>query len=209
VFIAGPTGASDYPVTEEAYDTTYNGSVDIIVSKLDSDLTSLLSSTFIGGTAADYADALAIDSSGNVFVAGHTISSDYPTTEGAFDTTYSEQGNNNYDVIVSKLDNNLGTLLSSTFIGGGSHDSAKALATDSSGNVFVAGHTISSDYPTTEGAFDTTYNSGGDVFVSKLDGSLSSLLSSTFIGGTAADYAKALATDFSGNVLVAGVDSVN
>ncbi|NOZ69105.1 MAG: hypothetical protein GXP46_07645 [Deferribacteres bacterium] len=106
-----------------------------------------------------------------MLVAGSTASTDYPVTVGAYDTT---QGGN-YDVIVSKLDSNLGSLLSSTFIGGSDWDSVKGLAIDSSDNVFVAGHTFSSDYPVTEGAFDTTRNDSSycDVIVSKLDNDLS------------------------------------
>ena len=137
-----------------------------------------------------------------MFVAGRTFSSDYPTTDGAYDTTYNGGGS---DVFVSKLDNNLSTLVTSTFIGGRTDDDAYALAIDSSGDVFVAGYTYSLDYPTTEGAFDTTYN-GSDVFVSKLDNNLSTLLSSTFIGGGSyyEEEAYALAIGLSGDVFVAG-----
>ncbi|HDH05702.1 MAG TPA: choice-of-anchor D domain-containing protein [Nitrospirae bacterium] len=201
VFVAGHTGSSDYPTTEGAYDTTHNGYRDVFVSKFDSNLSSLLSSTFIGGigNVNDYAEALAIDSSGDVFVAGRTHSSGYPTTIGAYDTVH----NGYHDAFVSKFDSNLTSLLLSTFIGGSDYDDAEALAIDSSGNVFVAGGTRSSDYPTTEGAYDTVYNSS-DVFVSKLDSRLSSLVSSTFIGGSTYDYAYALAIDSSGDVFVAG-----
>ncbi len=201
VFVAGKTGSSGYPTTEGAYDITYNGGkTDVFVSKLDSNLSTLLSSTFIGGSNIyyDIAEALAIDSSGNVFVAGRTNSSDYPTTEGAYDTIL----NVNQAVFVSKLDSNLSTLLSSTFIGSGY--AAEALAIDSSGHVFVAGSTSSPNYPTTEGAYDTTYNGGSDVFVSKLDSNLSSLLSSTFIGGRYDDRVLALAIGSSGDVFIAG-----
>ncbi|GBD97977.1 MAG TPA: choice-of-anchor D domain-containing protein [Nitrospirae bacterium] len=204
VFVAGGTGSSDYPTTVGAYDTVYNGKSDVFVSKLDGDLSSLVLSTFIGGSDFDDAFALTIDSSGDVFVAGQTYSSDYPTTEGAYDTSK----NGNGDVFVSKLDSDLSSLLASTFIGGSYSDYVDALAIDSSGDVFVAGDTWSYDYPTTEGAYDTTYNDTTvgdyDVFVSKLDNNLSSLLASTFIGGSYSDYAETLAIDFSGNVFIAG-----
>ena len=170
VFVAGRTTSSDYPTTIGAYDTTLNGRGDAFVSKLDNNLSSLVLSTFIGGSSNESSSALAIDSSGNVFVAGTTDSTDYPTTEGAYDTTY----NGGYwDIFVSKVDSNLSSLLSSTFIGGSDYDNASALAIDFLGNVFVAGNTESSDYPTTESAFDITHNGGRDLFVSKLDGDLS------------------------------------
>ena len=189
VFVGGRTVSSDYPTIVGAYDATLNGYGDVFVSKLGSNLSSLLSSTFIGGSGIENAQALTIDSSGDVFVTGETYSSDYPTTEGAYDTSY----NGNYDVFVSKLDSNLSSLLASTFIGGSAlWEHAEALAIDSSGNVFVAGNTESSDYPTTEGAYDTTHNGVDDVFVSKFDSNLSGLLSSTFIGGSIRDTARVL-----------------
>ena len=200
VFVAGNTRSSNYPTTEGVYDMVHKGFYDVFISKLDSSLSSLLSSTFIGGGSDDNAFALTIDSSGDVFVTGRTESSDYPITEGAYYTTF----NGYFDVFVSKLDSSLSSLLSSTFIGGSAYDDARTLAINSSGDVFVAGHTNSSDYPTTEGAFDTTYN-GSDVFVSKLDSSLSSLLASTFIGGSGLDFAHALAIGSSGDVFITGV----
>jgi hypothetical protein len=200
VFVAGATYSPAYPTTPGAYDESYNGTGDVFVSKLDSNLSSLLASTWIGGGDQEGASALGIDSSGNVLVAGGTYSSDYPTTPGAYDESHNGAG----DVFVSKLDSNLSSLLASTFIGGVDADSTSALGIDSSGNVFVAGGTGSPDYPTTPGAYDESYNGTGDVFVSKLDSNLSGLLASTFIGGVDADYASALGIDSSGNVFVAG-----
>jgi len=199
VFIAGQA-QSGYPTAGSPFDSSFAGNGDVFVSKLDSGLTSLLASTFIGGSALEEAFAIALDGSGNVFIAGETVTG-YPTTTGAFQETH----NGGRDVFVSKLDSGLTSLLASTFIGGNSPDGGFAMVLDSSGNVFVAGRVLSTDYPTTTGAFQETYGGGAwDGFVSKLNNGLTSLLASTFIGGSGADEAFAMVLDGSGNVFVAG-----
>jgi len=234
VYVAGYTDSSDYPTTPGAYDRTYNSGDymggNAFISKFNSGLSRLLASTYVGGSNSDSAHALALDSSGNVYVAGVTYSSDYPTTPGAYERTYNSgdymggdafisKFNKNAscflhltphsgDAFISKFNSGLSRLLASTYVGGSYSDGANALAMDSSGNVYVAGVTCSSDYPTTPGAYDRTYNSGdymgGDAFISKLNSGLSSLLASTYIGGSNSDSAHALALDSSGNVYVAG-----
>jgi len=203
VYVTGDTWSTDFPTTSGAYDTSFNGGLnDVFVSKLDSGLTSLLASTFLGGSGSSvflYEEgySLTLDTSGNVYVTGSTNSKDFLTTSGAYDTSY----NGGYDVFISKLDSGLTSLLASTFLGEGAGSS---LALDTSGNVYVTGSTSSSDFPTTSGAYDTSYGGSGDVFVSKLDGGLTSLLASTYLGGNAPDSGNSLALDTSGNVYVTG-----
>ena len=198
------TTSTDFPTTGGAYNTSYNGGVaDVFVSKLNSGLTSLLASTYLGGSGQDNGFSLALDTSGNVYVTGYTVSTDFPTTSGAYDTSFNVSGYN--DVFVSKLNSGLTSLLASTYLGGSSEDSGYSLALDTSGNVYVTGTTWSTDFPTTSGAYDTSHNGQYDVFVSKLNGGLTSLLASTFLGGFGTDVGRSLTIAPSGNVYVMGV----
>jgi len=112
VFVTGYTGSADYPTTPGAYDESFNGGdYDVFVSKFDSSLSTLLASTFIGGSDEDFAYSLALDGNGNVFVTGYTFSYNYPTTPGAYDVLFN---GGDYDVFVSKLDNNLSADIGTT-----------------------------------------------------------------------------------------------
>ncbi|MDG6006614.1 MAG: hypothetical protein E3K29_12385 [Candidatus Brocadia sp.] len=198
VYVAGATASTDFPTTSGAYYNACNGSCDVFVSKFDSGLTSLLASTYLGGSGYEAGRSLTLDTSGNVYVAGETASTDFPTTSGAYDTSL-----NGIDTFVSKLDGGLTSLLASTFLGGSISEGGNSLTLDTSGHVYVTGYTNSTDFPTTSGAYDTSLN-GIDTFVSKLDGGLTSLLASTYLGGSAYEYGHSLTLDTSGNVYVTG-----
>ena len=94
---------------------------------------------------------------------GHTVSSDYPFTDGGYDQTH----NSNYDIVISKLSNDLTTLVASTYFGGTGDDKGDSVAIDGSGNIVIAGGTNSRDFPSTRGAYDRAYDAGGDLYLSK------------------------------------------
>jgi len=153
---------SEYGFTVASYDRTK----DLIIDPL-------LASTYLGGSNDEYGYSLALDTSGNVYVTRYTESTDFPTTSGAYDTSH----NGSADVFVSKLDGGLTSLLASTYLGGSNSDYGYSLALDTSGHVYVTGSTGSGDFPTTSGAYNTSFNGNYyDVFVLKLDSGLTSLI---------------------------------
>jgi Beta-propeller repeat len=168
-------------------------------------------STFLGGGAHEEGADIAVDGSGNAYVTGFTQSPDFPTTLGAFDRTGA--AGNNLDAFVSKLNATGSALVYSTFLGGSNFEWGRGLALDAAGNAYLAGQTKSSNFPTTGGAFDRTFNVDNcprcgidqyDAFVAKLNPSGSRLVFSTFLGGTDFDDAFAVAVDGAGNTHVAG-----
>jgi len=173
VIISGTTYSFDFPVTQDAYDTSFNGSSDCFLIKLNSDGTDLVFSTFIGGAGIDgLSEGLALDPMGSVIVAGVTTSLDFPTTPGAYDTSFNDP-NGYYDVYISKLSADGSTLLYSTFLGGDGTDFLYSFARDVHGMVVVTGFTEAANFPTTQNAFDPTWNGDEDIFVAKLGLSLS------------------------------------
>ena len=198
VFVTGYTNSSDFP---RITGFGYSGGEDVFVSKFDPNLSTLLASTYLGGSSNERAWGIAIDGSGSVYVSGWTDSSNYPTTPSpGFPFQAAKAGGQ--DVFISKLSGNLDGLLASTYLGGNNTDDAhNGIAIDSSGNVYVAGETISFDFPVTTGV---VHQGDYDVFVSKFNSGLSSLLASTFIPGNGTDEGSGIALDSSGNVYVTG-----
>ncbi len=160
--------------------------------------------TFLGAGGFDEASGIKVDSAGNAYVVGTTSTDSgfaFPTTSGAFDTS----GNGNYDVFVTKLAPDGGSLVYSTFIGGAGQDNGFGIAIDDAGAAYVAG-SAQNGFPTTSGAADTTFGGGShDVFVAKLAPGGGSLVYSTFHGGGGFDQGQAIAIDSAGNAYVTGV----
>jgi hypothetical protein len=223
VYVAGETWLDTngyFPTTTNGYQRTFKGGGlegDAFVLKFNSKLTVLLAGTYLGGTGNDMGMSLAVHSDGTVYVAGITYSTDFPTTSGA----YQASGNNIQDAagmgdaFVSRFDENLHTLMASTYLGGSSADGAFGLALDRCGNVYLTGQTFSGGlpgsstaFPTTSGAPDRTYDGSGDAFLSMLEPALKTLFFSTFVGleksegssvpeykPTGKDVARAIALD--------------
>ncbi len=202
LIIAGRTTSPNYPVTPTAYQTTNHGEWDIVVTKFNPTGTALVGSTYMGGSGTDgvnydsteyaygalkynYGDdsrsEVQLDNAGNIYVAGCTNSTNFPTTATAISTALSGP----QDGVVFKLNSTLSTLIWSTYIGGSNYDAGYSLAFDSSqASVYVSGGTNSTDFPATAGALHTTFQGGrADGFIMKFKNSAPySLQKSTYIG---------------------------
>jgi hypothetical protein len=177
-------------------------------------------STFLGGSGRDAGNAIAVDTAGNVYVAGLTSSIDFPVTQGAYQTTNHAAANQTLNAFVSKLNPTGTALVYSTYLGGsGSQvggDTASAIAVDAAGNAYVAGQTYSADFPVTQGAFQTTNRATADgdanAFVTKLNPTGTALVYSTYLGGSglssgtpySGDKGDAIAVDAAGDAYVVG-----
>jgi len=212
--IAGNTSSSDFPTTPGAFDRTHNEGYypdDAFVTMLNSDGTDLLYSTFLGGGSTELGKAITVDSAGNIFVVGATSSSNFPTTSGAFDTSYNPpapQGESDVFFALLRPDGG-GTedLLYGTYLGGGADESASGLAIDPTGNVYISGTTSSSNFPTTTGSWDTSFNGNTDAFILKLSpagNGTADLTWSSFLGHSGDESAKAVALGPKGGAVVLG-----
>ncbi len=206
VYITGATTSTDFPSSTGAYGDTHNGDEDVFVSKLSSDLSILIYSTYLGGSGSDVVKSIAVDDSG-IYITGYTRedTTDFPTTPGAYDETHNG-GDDDFmggsDAFVSKLSSDLSTLLYSTFLGGPGDDIGYSIAVDDSG-IYITGQTFFDlGYPTTTGAYDEIYN-GGDAIVSKLAANFSTLIYSTYLGGSGSDTGYSIAVD-NGYIYITG-----
>jgi len=200
-YVTGSASSADFPTTAGAFDTTYNGSGDAFVTKLDPSGSALDYSTFLGGSGnADGGLGIAVDPSGCAYVTGFTLSADFPTTSGAFDTSH----NGGRDAFVAKLNAAGSALVYSTFLGGTGFEEGRGIVVDAMGAAYVTGAVTSRDFPTTVGAFATRFTGFQHVFVSKLDATGSSLVYSTFLGGTSVDEGNSIAVDATGAAYVTG-----
>ena len=181
-WVAGFTTSVDFPVTPNPVQSTFYGMYDAFVSKVNSDGSTLVYSTYVGGSNLDSASGVALDPQGNIYVTGTTFSPDFPATVGAFQTTFSGP-NGAADAFVLALDPN-GGLIYSTFLNGSKSSIGNAIAVDSTGDAYVTGVTGSPDFPLTPNAYQTGYPDYANDsvgFVTKFNPSGTGLIYSTFL----------------------------
>ncbi|HEX5733937.1 MAG TPA: carboxypeptidase regulatory-like domain-containing protein [Blastocatellia bacterium] len=209
-YVSGSTTSTNFPVSAGAYQSVCRGRADAFVVKLDPAGAALIYSTYLGGISTEFGGGLAIDGDGNAYVAGRTYSNNFPVTAGAFQTSLNLGlfCNECEDGYVTKL-NPAGTgLVYSTFLGGSNNDMLTGLALGADSSVYLTGSTVSTNFPATAGAFQTTRSGGEfteDVFVTRLSPGGNSAIFSTYLGSTETDRGYAVAVDVSGNAYVTGI----
>ncbi len=224
-----------YPTTTGAYQVNFAGGngnylagTDITISKFASDGSTLIYSTYLGGTENESPHSLIVNNNDELLVLGTTSSNDYPVTFTAYDTSYG--GGNLYngaipnyisgsDIIISKFNASGTALLGSTYVGGSNNDGLNVSDTlkynyadefrgeiivDNSNNIYVASTTLSNDFPVSASAIQTSLSGGQDACVFKLSSNLTNMVWSTYLGGNDDDAAYSLQFDQSGNVIITG-----
>jgi hypothetical protein len=185
------------------------------------DWATYLSGSGYHGLTGDVGRAIELDASGYIYVMGSTSSTDFPTTLGAYQTSYASNSAGNFDVFVSKLDAGATTLIYSTYLGKSSGQTGmygagttgatpgSTMGLDSSGDVYIAVATTCTDFPTSMDALQSSLGGTGAVntFITRFNSSGTGLLYSTYLGGSAADYATAIAQDSSGDIAIVGYTS--
>ncbi|MDG1477055.1 MAG: gliding motility-associated C-terminal domain-containing protein [Vicingaceae bacterium] len=231
--IGYPTTPGAFQINFAGGNGSFLAGTDITISKFSPDGTSLIYATYIGGTGNESPHSLIVNDNQELLIMGTTASNDYPVTSGAYDITYG--GGTTYsgstphyiggsDIVITKLDSAGQNLLGSTYIGGSANDGLNTNDTllknyaddyrgeiiiDANDNVYVASTTFSSDFPTTGGVIQPSFQGGQEGCVFKLNSDLTSLIWSTYLGGSGNDAAYSLQFDEIGNLLITGGTTSN
>jgi subtilisin-like proprotein convertase family protein len=199
-YVTGNTDSTDFPVAN-ALQGTNQGLMSAFVAKLNPAGSALVYSTYLGGSAIDSGTGIALDTAGNAYVAGVSLSTDFPSV-----APFQPAPGGEADAFVAKLNPAGSALVYSTWLGGSENDGATAIAVDATGRAIVTGGTASTDFPT-RNALQAQSRGGFDAFVTKLDAAGSALVYSSYLGGGGDDGAHRVELDSAGNVYLTGETS--
>ena len=205
VYIGGSTASTQFPGTTGGAQAAYGtGTLDGFVARFDPTLTTRLQSTFVGGSGTDELLALAIHPhTGDVFVAGHTSSTDLLGTTGTFQAAHNAMGGS--DAFVMRLSSDLKTRIRTSYLGGDGDELVSTMAIHPvSGEIYIGGQTFSANLPANVGGVYPSISTNGDGFVSRMSPDLTELFQSTFLGGTGEDFVLSLVVDKLSNQIVVG-----
>ena len=202
IYVSGLTSSTNLPTASPIQASNGGGLTDAYITKLNADGSALVYSTYLGGTGAESGYvALALDSSGNAYVTGHTTSTDFPTASPI-------QGSNGglWDAFITKVNAAGSALVYSTYLGGSSNEYGLDIAVDSSGRAYITGYTGSFNFPTASPIYGSKAGVGiaEDPFVTRINSAGTALEYSTYLGGSYYDYGISIAVDSSGSAYVAG-----
>ena len=211
-YVTGNTLSLDFPNVPGSIQPGGCGGTclgNVFVMELTPSTSTLVYSTYLGGSGDDTGYGIAVDATGNAFVTGEATSKDFPVTLGTYQSTCALDSNGAcQDAFASQLKPGGASLAYSTYFGGNGDDEANAIALDNSDDVYIGGVTFSTTLPTTPGAFQTQNNGNSDGFFTILNFNpgpgKSALVYSTYLGGSGADSVEALAFDSARNVYLTG-----
>src|SRR5579884_117648 len=195
-YLAGDTPSADFPLSSPEQPQNA-GQKDIVVSKINAAGTAWVYSTYIGGSGTDSGRAIAVDSSGNAYVAGLSASADFPVMN-----PYQGVLSGPQDAVIAKLNSSGSGLLYSSYLGGAGSEAANSIAVNP-GGIYIAGDTTSTNFPL-KNATQTTLGGASDGFLARFDPTGAALLFATYLGGSAVETARSVAVDATGNIYVAG-----
>lgn len=213
------SGAGSYP-TVGAFQASFQGGLfDMAISKFNATGSTLMFSTYLGGSGDDQPHSMFVNANNELFVLGSSSSSNFPITSGAYDVSL----NGLFDIVITRFSTSGSSLLASTYVGGSDYDGSiletggmhnlvhnyadefrGEIILDSLGFVYVASYTKSSDFPITAGVIQPSFGGDQDACVFKMNANLSTLLFSTFIGGSGDDAAYSLKLDHNRNIFITG-----
>jgi len=205
-FITGSTDSQNFDITSLAFQNSNNGGIDIFVTKINSSGSGLIYSTYLGGSNNEYPSSICIDKFGNAIITGYTMSNDFDITSNSLQTSYAGGFT---DGFVTKLNSNGTNLVYSSYLGGNDFEILSGLSMDFVGNVYVVGHTYSTNFIVTSNAFQPIFNGVCDGFITKINQSGSSAVFSTFWGGSYGDSIDGIVSDSLGNIYVVGTTTSN
>ena len=206
-YVAGSTNSANLPVVN-AFQETLAGPGDAFVAKVNETGSALSWATYLGGSNSDNATGIAMSATGEIFVAGGTLSSDFPVMNAIQPSLKGLQ-----DGFITRLKNDGSGLDFSTYLGGAGFDSVAAIAVDSAGAPYVTGVTDSLDFPVASAVQSTRGGnptfSDNDAFVTKLSADGAAIIYSTYLGGASLDQGLGIAVDASTNAYVTGMTFSN
>ncbi len=212
VYVIGNTFSLDFPTVNPVQPSKSDFfDSDSFVAKVDPTGSTLIYVTYLGGSHNDFGRGVAVDSGGNAYIVGNTNSMDFPTAN-PFQPIFGG-GSSFGDAFIAKLDPTGSTLIYSTYVGGDSPDEGKAIAVDLEGNAYLTGNTLSTNFPILN-PFQPIFGGGkgsfGDAFITKLNPTGSTLVYSTYLGGSGEDSGRSITVDALGHAYVTGfTTSVN